>query len=75
MCKNTAVSFNLSSLNQCKIMHNNIMHNNINNIVYTQLECVCFCCRSLETIQIGQPCSHVLGDFFFFFFATTVNTE
>ena len=61
VCKYTAVSFNLSSLNQCKIMHNNI-----NNIVYTQLECVCFCCRSLETIQTGQPCSHVLGDFFAF---------
>ena len=69
VCKNTAVSFNLSSLNQCKIMHNNI-----NNIVYTQIECVCFCCGSLETIQIGQPCSHVLGDFFSFL-ATTVNTE
>ena len=62
VCKYTAVSSNLSSLNQC------------NNIVYTQLECVCFCCRSLETIQIGQPCSHVLGDFFSFL-ATTVNTE
>lgn len=61
VCKYTAVSSNLSSLNQCKIMHNNI-----NNIVYTQLECVCFCCRSLETIQTGQPCSHVLGDFLVF---------
>ena len=61
VCKYTAVSSNLSSLNQCKIMHNNI-----NNIVYTQLECVCFCCCSLETIQTGQPCSHVLGDFLVF---------
>ena len=68
MCKNTAVSFNLSSLNQCKIMHNNI-----NNIVDTRLGCVCFCCCRLETIQIGQPCRHVLGDFIFL--ATTVKTE
>jgi len=64
VCTNTAVTFNLSSLNQCKIMHSNI-----NNIVYTRLGCVCFCCCSLETIQNGQPCSHVLllGDFLFVF--------